>query len=46
MTRILLSAAEVGPHDRDSVADAVTSGWLSPIDPARNGFELQLAGAA
>ena len=43
MSRILLSAAEVGPRDRYAVADAVTSGWLSPVGPALDRFELELA---
>jgi dTDP-4-amino-4,6-dideoxygalactose transaminase len=43
MSRILLSAAEVGPRDRDAVADAVTSGWLSPVGPALDRFECELA---
>ena len=43
MSRILLSAAEVGPRDRDAVADAVTSGWLSPVGPALDRFEQELA---
>jgi dTDP-4-amino-4,6-dideoxygalactose transaminase len=45
MSRILLSAAEVGPRDRDAVADAVTSGWLSPVGPALDRFEHELADA-
>jgi dTDP-4-amino-4,6-dideoxygalactose transaminase len=45
MSRILLSAAEVGPRDRDAVADAVASGWLSPVGPALDRFELELAQA-
>ena len=44
-SRILLSAAQVGPRDRDAVADAVTSGWLSPVGPALDSFELELAQA-
>ena len=43
MSRILLSAAEVGPRDRDAVADAVASGWLSPVGPALDRFEVELA---
>ena len=43
MSRILLSAAQVGPRDRDAVADAVTSGWLSPVGPALDRFEQELA---
>ena len=45
MSRILLSAAEVGPRDRDAVADAVTSGWLSPVGPALDRFEHELTQA-
>ncbi len=44
-TRILLSAAEVGPEDAQLVADAVRSGWLSPVGPALDRFEAELASA-
>jgi dTDP-4-amino-4,6-dideoxygalactose transaminase len=43
MSRILLSAAEVGPRDRDAVTDALASGWLSPVGPALDRFEIELA---
>jgi dTDP-4-amino-4,6-dideoxygalactose transaminase len=43
--RILLSAAEVGPEDAAAVARAVESGWLSPVGPALDRFEAELAGA-
>jgi dTDP-4-amino-4,6-dideoxygalactose transaminase len=43
MSRILLSAAEVGPDDAAAVADAVESGWLSPVGPALDRFESELA---
>ena len=43
--RILLSAAEVGPDDAAAVAAAVTSGWLSPVGPALDRFEAELASA-
>ena len=42
--RILLSAAEVGPDDVAAVAEAVRSGWLSPVGPALDRFERELAG--
>lgn len=45
MNRILLSSAEVGPRDVDSVAEAVASGWLSPVGPALDRFEVELAQA-
>jgi dTDP-4-amino-4,6-dideoxygalactose transaminase len=45
MSRILLSAAEVGPEDAAAVAAAVTSGWLSPVGPALERFEVELAEA-
>ena len=45
MTRILLSAAEVGPDDAAAVARAVESGWLSPVGPALDRFEAELAEA-
>jgi dTDP-4-amino-4,6-dideoxygalactose transaminase len=41
--RILLSAAEVGPEDAAAVARAVESGWLSPVGPALDCFEAELA---
>lgn len=41
--RILLSAAEIGPNDAASVAKAVESGWLSPVGPALDQFEAELA---
>jgi len=44
MRRILLSAAEVGPEDAAAVARAVESGWLSPVGPALDRFEAELAG--
>ena len=43
MNRILLSAAEVGPDDAAAVAVAVESGWLSPVGPALDRFEVELA---
>ena len=43
MNRILLSAAEVGPDDASAVARAVESGWLSPVGPALDRFESELA---
>ncbi len=43
MKRILLSAAEVGPQDTAAVAEAVGSGWLSPVGPALDRFESELA---
>jgi dTDP-4-amino-4,6-dideoxygalactose transaminase len=43
--RILLSAAEVGPADVAAVAAAVESGWLSPVGPALDRFESELAEA-
>jgi dTDP-4-amino-4,6-dideoxygalactose transaminase len=43
MSRILLSAAEVGPDDVAAVAAAVESGWLSPVGPALDRFEAELA---
>jgi dTDP-4-amino-4,6-dideoxygalactose transaminase len=43
MTRILLSAAEVGPDDVAAVAASVESGWLSPVGPALDRFEAELA---
>jgi dTDP-4-amino-4,6-dideoxygalactose transaminase len=43
MSRILLSAAEVGPEDAAAVARAVESGWLSPVGPALDRFEAELA---
>ena len=43
MSRILLSAAEVGPSDVAAVASAVESGWLSPIGPSLDRFESELA---
>ena len=45
MSRILLSAAEVGPDDVAAVARAVESGWLSPVGPALDRFEAELAEA-
>ncbi len=45
MSRILLSAAEVGPNDVAAVAAAVESGWLSPVGPALDRFEAELAEA-
>jgi dTDP-4-amino-4,6-dideoxygalactose transaminase len=45
MSRILLSAAEVGPQDAAAVAEAVASGWLSPVGPALDRFEEELAAA-
>ena len=45
MSRILLSAAEVGPDDAAAVARAVESGWLSPVGPALERFEAELAEA-
>ncbi len=45
MSRILLSAAEVGPADAAAVAAAVGSGWLSPVGPALDRFEAELAEA-
>lgn len=41
--RILLSAAEAGPDDVVAVAEAVRSGWLSPVGPALDRFEAGLA---
>ncbi len=43
--RILLSKAEVGPEDVGAVAAAVASGWLSPMGPALDRFEAELAEA-
>ena len=43
--RILLSAAEVGDTDIAAVAGAVASGWLSPVGPALERFETELAEA-
>ncbi len=43
LDRILLSAAEVGLRDAGAVADAVASGWLSPVGPALDRFEEELA---
>lgn len=45
MSRVLLSAAEVGPDDVAAVARAVESGWLSPVGPALDRFEAELAEA-
>ena len=45
MSRILLSAAEVGHADVAAVAAAVESGWLSPVGPALDRFEAELAEA-
>ena len=45
MNRILLSAAEVGPEDAAAVGRAVESGWLSPVGPALDRFETELAEA-
>lgn len=41
--RILLSAADVGATDSQAVFEAVASGWLSPVGPALDRFELELA---
>lgn len=41
--RILLSAAQLGPGDHTAVSDAVLSGWLSPVGPALDRFELEIA---
>ena len=40
---IRLSMAEVGPNDVEAVARAVRSGWLSPVGPALDQFERELA---
>lgn len=45
MSRILLSAAELGPSDASAVRQAVESGWLSPVGPALDRFEAELAAA-
>ena len=45
MNRILLSAAEVRPNDVVAVAEVVESGWLSPVGPALDRFEAELAEA-
>jgi dTDP-4-amino-4,6-dideoxygalactose transaminase len=43
LRRIRLSEAEIGPDDAAAVAAAVTSGWLSPVGPALDRFEAELA---
>ena len=43
MSRILLSAAEVGLEDAAAEADAVLSAGLSLVGPALNRFESELA---
>ena len=44
--RIHLSMAESSESDARAVADAVRSGWLSPVGPALDRFESELAEAA
>ena len=45
MSRIYLSPPDVGPSERELLLDAFDSGWIAPLGPHVDAFELELAAA-
>ncbi len=43
--RILLSPPDVGPRERDRLLAAFDSGWIAPVGPDLDAFEVELAAA-
>lgn len=43
--RILLSPPDVGPRERERLLAAFDSGWIAPIGPDLDAFEVELAAA-
>jgi dTDP-4-amino-4,6-dideoxygalactose transaminase len=41
--RVLLSAPEVGPAEREALAAAFDAGWIAPVGPDLDAFERELA---
>ncbi|MEI7591677.1 MAG: aminotransferase class I/II-fold pyridoxal phosphate-dependent enzyme [Actinomycetes bacterium] len=46
MSRLYLSPPEVGPNDRDALLNAFDSGWIAPVGPDVDAFEIELAEVA
>ena len=44
--RILLSPPDVGPRERDRLLAAFDSGWIAPVGPDLDAFEVELAAAS
>lgn len=45
MTRIYLSAPDIGAAEHDAVARAMRSGWIAPLGPDVDAFESEIATA-
>src|SRR3990170_2810113 len=43
MTRIYLSPPDVGIDDQAAIQRAVESGWIAPLGPEVDAFEIELA---
>lgn len=43
MTRILLSAPDVGPREEEALVRALRSGWVAPLGPEVSAFEDEVA---
>jgi dTDP-4-amino-4,6-dideoxygalactose transaminase len=46
VTRLYLSPPDVGVAERDAVAAAVDGGWVAPIGPDLDAFEIEVAAVA
>lgn len=46
MTRLFLSPPDVGAAERDAVVAAIESGWVAPIGPDLDAFEVDVAAVA
>ena len=45
MSRIYLSSPDVGPADREALLRAIDGGWVAPLGPEVDAFEVELAAA-
>ncbi len=46
MNRIYLSPPDVGPSDREALLRALDGGWVAPLGPEVDAFEVELAAVA